>query len=139
MSRHADLSGVSGISFPHPTRSAEYLIDAPKRLVLVRFGKKVTLQDIGTYSMQLTSDPCFDPMLSEIVDLRDAEELNLEADDFLRLADKIDPFSADAKRAFVVRTSVQKHAARMHKILRTQRNIGIFQSIEEAERWITSE
>jgi hypothetical protein len=68
--------------------------------------------------------------------LRQVEEIDLQADEFLTLADKIDPFSEDSKRAFVVRTSVQNHAARMHKVLRTQRNIEIFRSVEEAERWI---
>jgi hypothetical protein len=52
------------------------------------------------------------------------------------LADEIDPFSPDVKRAFIVRNSVQNHAARMHKVLRTQRNIEIFRSVEEAELWI---
>jgi hypothetical protein len=31
---------------------------------------------------------------------------------------------------------VQIHAARMHKILRVQRNIEIFHTVEEAETWI---
>jgi hypothetical protein len=34
---------------------------------------------------------------SEIVDLTKVEELDLEADEFLKLADEIDPFSPDAK------------------------------------------
>ena len=59
------------------------------------------------------------------------EELDLQADELLALADKID-------RVFVVRTSVQNQAARMHKVLRTQRNIEIFRSLEEAERWIAT-
>jgi len=74
---------------------------------------------------------------AEIVDLTEVEDLDLRADEFLKLADEVDPFSPDAKRAFIVRNSVQNHAARMHKVLRTQRNIEIFRSIEEAERWIT--
>jgi len=122
-----------------PTRAtavARYLIDPIRRTVVVRFGRKLTVDDIAHYTMLLRSDPCFDPTLSEIVDLRETEELNLQSDDFFTLADKIDPFSPAAKRAFVVRTSVQKHAARMHKILRTQRNIEIFASLDEAERWI---
>jgi hypothetical protein len=62
----------------------------------------------------------------------------LEASDFLTLADRIDPFSLQSKRAFVAQTSPQKHAAWMHKILRNQRNFGIFKTLEEAEDWITS-
>jgi hypothetical protein len=54
------------------------------------------------------------------------------------MADEIDPFSPEAKRAFVAETSVQNHAARMHKILRSQRNIETFRTLEGAERWIGS-
>jgi len=79
----------------------------------------------------LQIDPSFRSTYSEIVDLRQVEELDLQADELLALADKID-------RVFVVRTSVQNQAARMHKVLRTQRNIEIFRSLEEAERWIAT-
>lgn len=67
------------------------------------------------------------------------EKLDLKAEDFIRLADQVDPFSLASRRAFVVRNSVQAHAARMHKILRTQRRFEIFHSLEEAEQWISSQ
>jgi hypothetical protein len=66
------------------------------------------------------------------------EELDLKAEAFIRLADKVDPFSFESERAFVVGNSVQAHAARMHKILRAQRSFEIFHSLEEAEHWISS-
>ncbi len=78
----------------------------------------------------------FNPTYAEIVDLTEVEELDLKAQEFLKLADEIDPFSLHAKRAFVIRNSVQNHAARMHKVRRAPRNIEIFRSVEEAERWI---
>jgi hypothetical protein len=116
--------------------SFRYTIDAEKKLVVVTFAKNLTVQDIERYASLLQIDPSFRPAYSEIVDLRQVEELDLQADEFLALADKIDPFSYEAKRAFVVRTAVQNHAARMHKVLRTRRNIEIFHSLEEAEIWI---
>jgi len=123
----------------HPlSKSAEYVVDAGRRLVAVKFGKKLTVNDIERYAKWLRLNPSFRPDFSEIVDLTQVEELDLKADEFLRLADEIDPFSPAAKRAFVVRNSVQSHAARMHKVLRTQRNIEILNSVEEAERWIGS-
>ena len=70
--------------------------------------------------------------------LTQVEELDLQADEFLRLADEINPCAPEAKPACVVRNSTQRPTARMHKGLRTQRNIEIFESIEEAERWITT-
>ncbi len=119
-------------------RSAEYLVDAERRMVTVKFRGKLTVGDIERYSKLLQANPTFQADYSEVVDLTQVEELDLNADEFLRLADEIDPFSPGAKRAFVVRTSVQNHAARMHKVLRVQRNIEIFRSIEDAERWILS-
>jgi hypothetical protein len=116
----------------------KFSIDSERRLVRVKFGQKVTASEIGQYAESLRADPAFEPTFSEIADLRAANELDLNAEDFLKLADQVDPFSVSAKRAFVVQTLVQKHAARMHRILRTQRNIEIFQSSEEAERWINS-
>ena len=118
------------------TGSFRYTVDAEKRLVAVTFGKKITVCNIERYAELLQLHTSFRPTYSEIVDLTEVEELDLQADEFLALADKIDPFSQDSKRAFVVKTSVQNHAARMHKVLRTQRNIEIFRSLEEAERWI---
>jgi hypothetical protein len=119
-------------------RSVEYSVDAERRTVTVKFRGKLTVGDIERYSKLLQANPTFRPGYSEVVDLTQVEELDLNADEFLKLADEIDPFSPDAKRAFVVRTSVQNHAARMHKVLRVQRNIEIFRSVEEAERWIVS-
>ena len=116
--------------------TANWIVDPGRRLVCVRFGKKLAFEDIGRYAKSLLADPSFQPDYSEVVDLTDVEELDLQADDFLNLADRIDPFSSEAKRAFVARTSTQRHAARLHKALRTQRNIEIFNSVEEAERWL---
>jgi hypothetical protein len=107
--------------------------------VVVRFGTIVTEQDIEQYAARLKQHPSFRPSFSEIADLSAIEELDLRADEFLKLADLVDPFSHGAKRAFVVRTSVQAHAARMHKVLRANRNFEIFDSFEKAEMWIHSQ
>jgi hypothetical protein len=120
----------------HLHLAAEHIVDAQRRRVVVKFGHKLTPEDLGRYANLLRSNPKFDPTFSEIVDLRQVEELDFQADDFLKLADVVDPFSLQAKRAFVVSTAIQHHAARMHRILRTQRNIEIFHSLEDAERWL---
>lgn len=117
---------------------AQFTVSGEKRLVTVRFGNKLTAEDIARYATRLTIHPEFQPEFSEIADLTNAEEIDLQAEDFLKLADKIDPFSPQAKRAFVVRTSTQRYAARMHKILRTHQNIEIFESAQEAEKWVSS-
>ncbi len=117
---------------------AKFSVDSEQNLVTVRFGKTVSAGDIERYARQLRESPSFRPSFSEIADLRDVEKLDLKAEDFIRLADQVDPFSLASRRAFVVRNSVQAHAARMHKILRTQRSFEIFHSLEEAEQWISS-
>jgi hypothetical protein len=113
-------------------------VDSEQKLVVVRFGKSVTAGDIERYAARLRENPAFQPLFSEITDLRNVEKLDLNAGEFLRLADEVDPFSHQSKRAFVVQSAVQAHAARMHRILRTQRCFEIFQSLEEAERWVFS-
>ncbi|MFZ0198428.1 MAG: hypothetical protein WB523_01135 [Candidatus Sulfotelmatobacter sp.] len=118
---------------------SEYVLDVDRRLVSVKFRKKVTVGAIEEYAASLRANPLFHPDFSEIVDMTEADDLDLKAEDFIRLADRIDPFSMHARRAFVARDAVQKHASRMHKILRTQRNFSIFGSVEEAERWIKAE
>lgn len=116
--------------------SLRFIVDAKRRLVITRFGERLNAADIQSYVQNLRTHPGFDSSFSEIVDIREVKELPLEADDFLKLADQVDPFSFDSKRAFVAQTAVQKHAARMHKILRGQRNFEIFETLQEAEDWI---
>jgi hypothetical protein len=139
---HKNIPGLSAVRGRGEGREfpavLNYVVDPEKRLVSVKFGRKLTVTDIENYAASLRANPQFDPDFSEIADLSEVEELDLQPDEFIRLADKIDPFSLQAKRAFVARTAVQSHAARMHKILRTQRDFSIFRSVEEAEAWIGS-
>ena len=124
--------------FSDETGVTRFSVDSEKKLVVVRFAKAVKARDIEQYAARLRAHSSFQPLFSEITDLRDVEKLDLQAEEFIRLADQVDPFSHEAKRAFVVGNSVQAHAARMHKILRSQRNLEIFHSLEEAEQWINS-
>lgn len=118
--------------------SVHFAIDLERRTVIARFGERLTVADIQKYVQDLCTHPAFDPSFSEIADISEVKDLPLEVFDFMQLADHTDPFSAESKRAFVVRTSVQEHAARMHKILRNRGKFKIFQTLEEAENWISS-
>jgi hypothetical protein len=118
------------------SQSPDYMVNPEKKLVIVRFRKKLSFDEIGQYAELLRANTAFQPSFAEIVDLTQVEEFKLDADDFLKLADEVDPFSIDAKRAFVARNTMQNHAARMHKILRTQRKFEIFSTMQEAERWV---
>lgn len=125
-------AGVSGNRF-------RYQVIPQKRLVTVKFGNRLTEDEIASYVASVTADPLFDPKFSEIVDLSDVKKIDLRGEQMLKLADEVDPFSFDSKRAFVVTDVTQTHAARMHQILRTSADkIRTFYSVVEAERWIRS-
>ena len=128
--------GAKTGTIPNLKTAVEHVIDVERRLVLVKFGKTLTVADIARYAEFLRCNPSFDSTYSEIVDLTRVEELRLGANDFLRLADEIDPFASQSKRAFVVRNSSQEHAARMHRALHSQRSLEIFHSLAEAEAWV---
>ena len=139
MSQDEIIPGSSSLragAAQHLSRPTECSVDPKRKLVVVKFGKKLSMRDVERYAVLLRANPSFRPDFSEIVDLTEVEEVSLQGEEFLRLADRVDPFSYDAKRAFVARNSVQSHAARMHKILRTQRNIEIFRTVADAKRWI---
>lgn len=144
------MDGFGQRQAPEPDRSSRlhprkgkaipvrFTIDSDRRLVITRFGERLTAIDIQRYAEDLRHHPSFHSSFSEIADISSVKELPLQAPDFLRLADSVDPFSVESKRAFVAQSPSQQHAARMHKILRSQRNFEIFQTLEEATRWITS-
>jgi hypothetical protein len=122
-----------------PPRSSTlpYTVNPQQRLVSVKFGRRASIVDIQSYANALRVDPLFDPTFSEITDLSEVEQLEIDAERALALADQIDPFSLGAKRAFVARTELQIHAARMHQLLRNdERNTRIFSSLADARKWI---
>jgi hypothetical protein len=119
--------------------SVTYAIDQTKRIVSVKFGIRVSVRDIANYATSLRENPLFDPDFSELVDLREVKELEVGAEQALKLADDIDPFSPGAKRAFVAQSSAPIYAARLHMLLRSaSENIRIFESIDDAILWLRS-
>lgn len=116
--------------------NVEFSIDTERRLVVVKFEGSVSVQEIAKYVESLVAHPHFDPSFSEITDMRAVQHFDLQANDFLTLADQIDPFALTARRAFVAQTSAQNQAARMHKFLRPHRTIEIFESVAQAEEWL---
>jgi hypothetical protein len=120
-----------GISEPF-----SYTLDPVRRVVCVTFAKKLTAHEIMEYAANLRGDRAFDPDYAEIVDLRQVEEVELDANQALSLADEVDPFSPASKRAFVATTPSQVNAARVHQLLRPGNdNIRIFETMAEAKRW----
>jgi hypothetical protein len=117
--------------------SATYSIDLQNRFVLVKFTGRVTFDDIEDYALDLRANPRFSPSLSEIIDLRDVEKVELSPKQAMNLADRVDPFSLGSRRAFVAQSQAQINVPHMHRILRPEGdNIRVFFSIDEARRWI---
>jgi hypothetical protein len=130
------LRGSSG----ELARKVGFTIYAELRLVYVVVGKKLSAEKLKGYAAAIRADPRFDPNFSELVDLTDVEEITITPADALNLADEIDPYSIRAKRAFVTRTSMQMHVARMHQLLQADKsNIEIFSSVAEARNWIKAD
>ena len=73
------------------SRVARFTADSALPLVTVRFGTTVSAGDIERYAAQLRESRSFRPGFSEIADLRDVEKLDLKAEAFIRLADKVAP------------------------------------------------
>jgi hypothetical protein len=53
------------------------------QLVTVNFGTSVTAEEIGEDRQKLRDHPLFEPTFSQIADLREAEEIELQPDEFL--------------------------------------------------------
>jgi len=120
-----------------PGASPKYRVDPDRRLVSVKFGKRLSESEIAAYAGSLRANPLFDPEFAEIVDLRAVEEFDLHGAHMMNLADRIDPFSHTSKRAFIVRSVEQSHSARLYRIVRcAKENFSSFHSVEEAEEWI---
>jgi hypothetical protein len=117
--------------------SAMYKVIPEERLVSVKFGAILSFHDIEGYAVALRTAPLFDPEFSEIVDLSQVEEIEINAKETMRLADAVDPFVIGAKRAFIARTELQIRAARMHHLLRDDAGqTRIFSSLADATKWI---
>jgi len=122
---------------PHDSSSFVYTIDPAARLVTVQFLGKIGYSDIRDYAARLRIDRGFTPVFSEIVDLRRVDSVTLSAPEAMALAESVDPFSTNAKRAFVVQNQSQINAAHLHRILRPECSaIRVFFSIDEARGWI---
>jgi hypothetical protein len=118
-------------------RSFTYTIDLENRFVLVRFTGTITFRDIKDYAGYLRADSRFRPSFSEIVDLSNVEEVELSPTQAINLADAVDPFALESRRAFVVQSQAQIHAAHVHRILRPEGgNILVAFSMEEAKQWM---
>lgn len=129
----ADNSGMSSLKEQEPS----YSIDLNSRVVSVRFTAELAFSDIVNYAIRLRADAQFEPGLAELVDLRDVKAVNLSSQDLVKLADQVDPFALQSRRAFVVRNEAQARTVGLHRMLRLGGiKVRTFTSMEEARNWI---
>lgn len=130
------LAVLNGWGAPRKYLSVTYTIEPEARLVSTQFCGVLSFRALEMYANSLRADPRFDPTFSELVDLRKVEEIHLLPEEALRLADQIDPFMLETKRAFVAQSQLQVHSAKMHQLLQNKRTIRIFSNLEEARLWV---
>jgi len=81
-------------------------LETERKLVVATFRKRLTFREFESYTQLLRANPLFKPAFSEIADISRVEEINLQVDEFVKLADGQDPFSLNAWCAFVAHGSV---------------------------------
>jgi hypothetical protein len=114
-----------------------YELDVENRIVRTSFTGVVTENEAAEHAIHLRAEPAFQPNFSELADLSKAVEVRLGYPEFQHL-EFIDPFSREAKRAFVTTPRSQAHGlTRMFQMMRhSPENIKIFDDVESALAWV---
>jgi len=116
---------------------ASYRIDVARRLVLSRAWGVFTAQDLYGHYTALSADPVFDPSFSQLVDLRDVEQVDMEPSVIRRHAlERL--FAAGAQRALVTSSDVAYELARMYgtSAAYVPQNVRVFREMPDAEQWL---
>lgn len=118
----------------------EYRIDPERKLVITRGRGVVTDDDLLGHQRDLLADPDFDGSFGQLARYDEIERFDVSADAVRTLAAP-KMYGPGVKRAFVVPSDVAFGLARMFQTLRDQmpEQIGVFRTLEEAERWIDQE
>jgi hypothetical protein len=114
-----------------------YELDIESKIVRTIFTGIVTENEVAEHAAHLGKDPAFQPGFSELADLSKALEVRLGYPEFQHL-EFIDPFSREAKRAFVTTPRSQAYGlTRMFQMMRhSPENIQIFDTVESALAWL---
>jgi pimeloyl-ACP methyl ester carboxylesterase len=116
---------------------AMYRIDVARRLVLSRAWAVFTPQDLFDHFTMLAADPAFDPIFSQLVDLRDVERTELTPPIIRRHAlERL--FDRTAQRALVVSSPYHYELARIYAAFAeyASQNVRVFRDMHDAEEWL---
>jgi hypothetical protein len=117
---------------------AFYKIDNERRLVMSTGWGVLTLADSLAHKEKLLNDPDFDRSFSQLLDVTHVTDVELSAEDIRRLA-LTHVFSADSRRAILVKNDLQFGLARMFEMARDgfgEKGIRVFRNLEEALEWV---
>ncbi len=120
---------------------AFYKIDKERRLVLSTGAGVVTKDDLMGHQDRLVEDPDFHPSFSQLWNLTEVTEANLNAADVEMMARR-DVFSPNSRRAIVVAKDDHYGLARMfqiHRELSGEGGIRVFRNLDDGLDWIFSQ
>jgi hypothetical protein len=119
-----------------------YVIDKDKKLVVTTATEIVTAADFEEHQNRLINDPDFDSSFSQLADLSEVTQLELDSGTIARLSHR-NMFSPLSRRAFVVADSLGHGLIRMFSTYRDinggGENIQIFRDRNQALRWLGQE
>lgn len=119
---------------------AFYKIDKERRLVMSTGAGILTMAETLAHQNKLANDPDFDPSFSQLMDFTQVTQIELNANDIRRLAQR-SIFSPQSRRAFIMPNDAAYGLGRMYETFREsagEHGIGVFRSLEEALDWILS-
>lgn len=116
--------------------TSSWIVDPKNQIVIAKFGGRLTIADAEHYAADLRNNPAFDPRFSELSDLTEVENPQIDYASAARFALDSDPFSHDSKRAIITSTPPMYALARMYQLIRNDENIVLFKTLDEAKRWL---
>lgn len=117
--------------------SGGYIIDQGRSIVLTRAWGEVTDGDLLAHVRSLAADARFKPHFNQLVDFRDAKDVDVSLAGIIKLAE-LNPFRSGARRAVVIHDDVLFGMARMYRILREPavEEFELFRSMDLALDWL---
>ena len=109
------------------------IVDSKNRIVSANFGRRLTMSDAERFATDFRNNPAFDPSFSELSDLTDVEDPQIDFASAARFARYSDPFSHESKRAIVAPKLLMYETALMYKSIRNDENIAVFMTVDEAK------
>ena len=114
-----------------------YTIDSKRRMVFTTMSGVLSFEQVVAHAVALKADARFHPSFSEVLDLRCVSQSELTLLELIELAQTIDPFSANARRAIVTGSDLMYETSRIYQAVRDQdTNIRVFRNMEDAQRWL---